>query len=121
MYLPREQIEKVAQNIRRLLLDFAGGCWITPDFMFREEAKDLSPERVRMREAIAGVTQRQINASAFEDSDALAAVLGRIGFKVEVRRQVDETPSFSSIRALGLPPAILEHVRNSMRVWVMTV
>ena len=84
------------------------------------EAKDLPPERVRLREAITGVTQRQLDASAFEDGQELEAFLGRAGFNVQVRSQIDETPSFSSIQTLGLPPASLECLREVLRVWVMT-
>ena len=120
MYLSKEQTEQLATNIRRLLGEFAGGSWITPDFTFREEARDLPPERVRLREAITGVTQRQIDASAFEDGHDLTAFLGRVGFNVQVRSQVDETPSFSSIQALGLSPASIERLRGVLRVWVMT-
>lgn len=120
MYLSKEQTEQLATNIRRLLGEFAGGCWITPDFTFRVEAKDLPPERVRLREAITGVTQRQIDTSAFEDGHDLAAFLGRVGFSVQVRSQVDETPSFSSTQALGLAPASIERLRGVLRVWVMT-
>jgi len=120
MYLSKEQTEQLATNIRRLLEEFAGGCWITPDFTFRAEAKDLPPERVRLREAITGVTQRQVDASAFEDSHDLEAFLDRLGFDVRVRSQVDETPSFSSIEALGLSPASIERLRGVLRVWVMT-
>ena len=120
MYLSKEQTEQLATNIRRLLGEFAGGSWITPDFTFREEARDLPPERVRLREAITGVTQRQIDASAFEDGHDLTAFLARFGFDVRVRSQVDETPSFSSIQALGLSPASIERLRGVLRVWVMT-
>ena len=120
MYLSKEQTEQLATNIRWLLGEFAGGCWITPDFTFKAEARDLPPERVRLREAITGVTQRQVDASAFEDGHDLAAFLGRAGFDLKVRSQVDETPSFSSIQALGLPPASLERLRGVLRVWVMT-
>jgi O-methyltransferase involved in polyketide biosynthesis len=120
MYLSREQTEQLATNIRRLLGEFAGGSWLTPDFTFRAEARDLPPERVRLREAITGVTQRQLDASAFEDSHDLMAFLGRFGFDVRVRSQVDETPSFSSIQALGLPPASIARLRDVLRVWVMT-
>ena len=84
------------------------------------EARNLPPERVRLREAITGVTQRQVDASAFEDGHDLAAFLGRMGFNVQVRSQVDETPSFSSIQALGLSPASIERLRGVLRVWVMT-
>jgi len=121
MYLSKEQTEQLATNVRRLLGQFSGGCWITPDFTFRVEAKDLPPERIRLREAITGVTQRQIDASAFEDGDDLAAFLARAGFDVEVRSQVEETPSFSSPQALGLSPASIERLRGALRVWVMTI
>jgi len=120
MYLSNEQTEQLATNIRRLLGEFAGGCWITPDFTFKVEARNLPPERVRLREAITGVTQRQVDASAFEDGHDLATFLGRMGFNVQVRSQVDETPSFSSIQALGLSPASIERLRGVLRVWVMT-
>lgn len=120
MYLSKEQTEQLATNVRRLLGEFAGGSWITPDFTFKAEARNLPPERVRLREAITGVTQRQVDASAFEDADDLAAFLGRVGFAVEVRSQVDETPSFSSIQALGLSPASIERLRGVLRAWVMT-
>jgi O-methyltransferase involved in polyketide biosynthesis len=118
MYLSKEQTEQLATNIRRLLGEFAGGCWITPDFMFKAETRDLPPERVRLRAAITGVTQRQIDASAFEDGQDLAAFLDRAGFDVQVRSQVDETPAFSSIQALGLPPATIERLRGTLRLWV---
>lgn len=44
-----------------------------------------------------------------------------MGFSVQVRSQVDETPSFSSIQALGLSPASIERLRGVLRVWVMTL
>jgi O-methyltransferase involved in polyketide biosynthesis len=78
------------------------------------------PERVRLREAIMGVTQRQVDASAFEDDRDLAAFLNRTGFHGQVRSQVDETPSFSSIQSLGLSPALIERLRAVLRLWVMT-
>lgn len=119
-YLSKEELERLATNIRRLLGERAGGSWMTPDFAFKAEARDLPPERVRLREAIAGVTQRQLEAAAFEDGDELAAFLRRVGFDVEVRSQVDETPAFASIAALGLSPALLDRFRPVLRVWVMT-
>lgn len=120
LYLSKAETERLATNIHALLGEFAGGCWITPDFTFRAEARDLPPERVRLRGAITGVTQRQVDASAFEDERDLAAFLDRARFSVQVRSQVDETPSFSSIQALGLSPALIERLRPVLRVWVMT-
>lgn len=120
MYLSKEETERLASNVHALLGEFAGGSWITTDFTFRAEARDLPPERVRLREAVYGVTQRQIDASAFEDERDLAAFLGRVRFDVQVRSQVDETPSFASIASLGLSPALIERLRPLLRLWVMT-
>jgi O-methyltransferase involved in polyketide biosynthesis len=120
MYLSKTETEQLATNIHRLIGGFAGGAWITPDFTFRVEARDLPPERVRLREAITGVTQRQMDASSFEDGPDLTTFLGRMGFNVQVRSQLDETPSLSSIQALGLSPASVERMRGRLRVWVMT-
>jgi O-methyltransferase involved in polyketide biosynthesis len=120
MYLTKEETERLTTNIHRLLGEFAGGLWLTSDFSFRADAKDLSPERVRLREAVTGVTQRQLDASTFEDEADLDAFLGRAGFNVQVRSQVDETPSFSSPQTLGLSPAVVERLRTVLRVWLMT-
>ncbi|MDQ2642375.1 MAG: class I SAM-dependent methyltransferase [Myxococcota bacterium] len=120
MYLAKQETERLAANVLELLRGFAGGRWISPDFTFRAEAKDLPPARVRLREAITGVTQRQIDASSFEDAQDLEGFLARAGFRVQVHSQVDETSSFSSLDALGLPPATIDRLRPVLRVWVMT-
>jgi len=119
-YLTRDALARVAANVRTLLDELNGGSWIVPDFAFKSEIRDLPPERNRLREAITGVTQRELDASAFEDADDLAAFLGRFGFEVQVRSQIDETPSFSTIAALNLSPAVLDRLRPALRVWIMT-
>jgi O-methyltransferase involved in polyketide biosynthesis len=119
-YLTRQEIERLAANVHNVLGAFKGSSWICPDFSFKLDVQNLPPERVRLREAITGVTQRQLDASAFEDHGDLVAFLDRIGFSVRVRSQVDETPAFSSIPALGLPPTLVERMRPALRVWVIT-
>ncbi len=119
-YLARAETERLAQNVRALLDDFAGGWWLVPDFAFQADIRNLPPERARLREAITGVTQRQLDASAFADGDDLAAFVSRVGFDMRVCSQIDETPSFSSLAALDLPPALLDRLRPVLRVWVMT-
>lgn len=119
-YLTREETARVADNVRRLIDEFNGGWWIVPDFAFKTELRNLPPERIRLREAITGVTQRQLDASAFEDAADLASFLGRLGFEAQVRSQIDETPSFSTIAALALSPAVIDRLRPVLRVWVMT-
>jgi O-methyltransferase involved in polyketide biosynthesis len=120
MYLSKEQTETLAQNIRRLLGEFSGGFWITPDFTFRVEARDLPAERIRMREAITGVTHRQVDASSFEDARELSAFLSHSRFNVQVRNQMDEVAQLSSMGILGLPPSIVDRLRGFLRLWVMT-
>ena len=119
-YLTRDETERLALIVHRRLADLGDGWWIVPDFSFKAELRGLPPERVRLREAVTGLTQRQLDASAFEDSDDLAAFLHGAGFDVQVRSQVDETPSFSSISALRLSPALVERMRPALRLWVMT-
>ncbi|MGE0549877.1 MAG: class I SAM-dependent methyltransferase [Kofleriaceae bacterium] len=119
-YLAREETGRLAANVKQLINQFGGGWWIVPDFAFKTEIRGLPPERLRLREAITGVTHRQLDASAFDDHDDLEAFLNGVGFDVQVRSQVDETPSFSSIAALGLSPAVIDRMRPSLRVWVMT-
>jgi len=119
-YLTREETARIAGNVRTLIDELNGGWWIVPDFAFKTEIRNLPPERIRLREAITGVTQRQLDASAFEDADDLASFLGRFGFEVQVRSQIDETPSFSTLAALDLSPAVIERLRPALRVWFMT-
>ncbi len=119
-YLTRAETSRLAENVRALVGDFGGGWWVVPDFAFKTEIQNLPPERIRLREAITGVTQRQLDASAFEDSSELVGFLGSAGFDVRVCSQVDETPAFSSLAALGLSPAVIERLRSVLRVWVMS-
>src|SRR4029079_3892622 len=45
-YLTREETSALTRNVRGLLREFAGGCWIVPDFAFETELRDLPPERI---------------------------------------------------------------------------
>ncbi len=119
LYLTKAETERLATNIHALLDDF-GGTWMTPDFVLKADSPELPPERARLREAITGITQRKLDASSFDDAAALAGFLRRIGFEAVVRRQVDETPAFSSIGRLGLSSDLLDRLRPALRVWVMS-
>ena len=83
-YLTREETARLTANVHGLLSELGGGWWIVPDFAFKTEIRGLPPERVRLREAITGVTQRQLDASAFEDSAELATFLLAAGFAMTV-------------------------------------
>lgn len=116
-YLTRDETERVATNIRALLGD--RGSWIVPDFTFVAELRKLPPERLRLRAAVTGITERELDASAFEDHDDLVAFFARIGFDTRVASQIDETPAFASLPRLGLPATLLDRLRPVLRVWVM--
>jgi O-methyltransferase involved in polyketide biosynthesis len=118
-YLTRDESERLAENVRSVLSEFHGGTWFTPDFSFKADARDLPPQRKRLREAVTGLTERQLDASAFEDERDLADFLDRHGFDFTVVRQVDETPSFSTIAALGLSPDLVERLRPVLKVYAM--
>lgn len=117
LYLTRDEIDRLARHVRDLLLEFAGGAWITADFTFASEVRDLPPERKRLRDAVYGVTDRRLEGSAFEDEAELDAFLRDRGFDVTVRRQLDEAPELSSVSALGLSPAPIERLRPRLRLW----
>ncbi len=119
-YLTRAETKRVATNIRALLGDHGGGSWIVPDFTFVTEIRNLPPERLRLRTAVTGITQRQLDASAFEDHDDLVSFFGGLGFDTRAASQIDETPSFASLASLGLPASLLDRLRPVLRVWVMT-
>jgi O-methyltransferase involved in polyketide biosynthesis len=119
-YLTRDETARVAKNVRAMIDACGGGSWIVPDFAFKADLQNLPPERLRLREAITGVTQRQLDASAFDDADDLASFLGGFGFEVEVRSQIDETPAFSTLAPLGLSPSVIDRLRPALRVWIMT-
>lgn len=119
-YLTRAETKRVATNIRALLGDHGGGSWIVPDFTFVTEIRNLPPERLRLRTAVTGITERQLDASAFENHDDLVSFFGGIGFATRASSQIDETPSFASLAALGLPASLLDRLRPILRVWVMT-
>ncbi len=119
-YLTRAETKRVATNIRALLGDHGGGSWIVPDFTFVTEIRNLPPERLRLRTAVTGITQRQLDASAFEDHDDLVSFFGGLGFDTRAASQIDETPSFASLASLGLPASLLDRLRPVLRVWIMT-
>ena len=119
-YLTRAETERVATNVRALLGDHGGGSWIVPDFTFVADIRNLPPERMRLRTAVTGITQRELDASAFEDHDELVSFFRAFGFDTRVSSQIDETPSFSSLATLGLPASLLDRLRPILRVWVMT-
>jgi O-methyltransferase involved in polyketide biosynthesis len=119
-YLTKQETTRLTINVHTLLRDFTRGWWIVPDFTFKSELQNLPPERLRLREAVTGLTERQLDASAFEDAEDLSSFLRTHGFEAQVRSQIDETPSFSTLEPLHLSPTVLDRLRPVLRVWLMT-
>jgi O-methyltransferase involved in polyketide biosynthesis len=119
-YFSKEERELLAKNIRALLSEFAGGCWITPDFSFRSEVDNVSAARQKLRQAVTGVTARTMYESAFDGEDGLQQFFAESGFKGERRYQVDETPNFTSLDKWKLPPEILDKLKKRLRLWLLT-
>ena len=69
---------------------------------------------------MAAVAARVCGSTDAQDAHDLESFLHRAGFDVQVCSQVDKTPSFSSIAALELSPAVIERLRPVLRAWVMT-
>jgi O-methyltransferase involved in polyketide biosynthesis len=119
-YISLDELRRLAANVRGVLAGFAGGVWITPDFAFAESTAGISPQRMQLRAAIAGVTARDLDRSAFADEAALTAFLAGEGFRATVRSQLDEAGELTSMTTLGLSPEIVTHLRPRLRVWTMT-
>lgn len=119
-YLTAEERERLVANIREVLARSPGSHWITPDFAFQGDTRGVPAERLRLREAVLAVTQRQLDAAAFVDEADLADFLARHGLRSTTRLQIDETPELSCVARLGLPPQMTEQLRPRLRVWTMT-
>jgi len=119
-YFSAAEREMLAGNVRDLLDEFGGGVWITPDFMTKTDAVNVSPERKRFRQVITGVTERSFYDAAFDSTEQMNEFFADFGFTASVRDQIDETPHLSSVEALGLSPGLAERAKSGLSVWVLT-
>jgi O-methyltransferase involved in polyketide biosynthesis len=119
-YLTADERFVVARNVLRLLSNFPGGAWITPDFTTRSIADNVSETIKRFRRALTGVTERQLNEAAFEDEEAIDTFVRDSGFSQVSYYQADEVPHLSSLKRLGLSPEIITRMRPRMRIWLLS-
>ncbi len=118
-YLSRDEIQTVANNIRKLLNRYPG-VWITPDFSFRQAEQDVSPQQQRFRSLITGKTGREMYEGAFDDEEDLNTFLKEAGFDSQVISAVEEMPELTSIAALGLSTNVLDRAKSRLKLWTMT-
>jgi O-methyltransferase involved in polyketide biosynthesis len=119
-YLSAEERSVVAGNVRRLLSNFPGGAWITPDFTTRSIAENVSQTMKRFRRAVTGITERQLDEAAFENEEAIDYFVRDSGFKAVSYYQADEVPHLSSLKRLGLSQEIVTRMRPRMRTWLLS-
>jgi O-methyltransferase involved in polyketide biosynthesis len=120
-YLTAAERETLAGNVHKLLHKFAGGgIWITPDFMTRQAAENVSERVKRFRAAIAGATDRPLYAAAFETDEEIDQFIKDSGFNGLCRYQIDEVPHLSSCERLGIDTQVIEHLKPRMRIWQLS-
>ena len=119
-YFSVSERETLAGNVRGLLSEFGGGIWITPDFMTKADALNISPERKRFRQALTGVTERSFYDSAFDTDEQMEEFFKEFGFESSLHNQAEEALYLSSVPALGLPPDIMERTGARFKIWVLT-
>lgn len=119
MYLRVAEREKLARNIRALIGEFSGGAWITPDFTLRVDDAAVSDERKRMRTAVAGLTERELNEAAFQSQAEMDEFFRRHGWSAEKFDQIGEAGSIVSAELIGMSAQIVERLRGRLGLWVM--
>ncbi len=119
-YLSPAEMQAVAHNIHELLIEF-GGCWITPDLSIKAEVARVSEQQRKFRLIVSAATERNMYNNAFESLDQLEAFFDKLGFKAVVSNPLDDVPEPVSIRVLGLPASLLDSLRSSLRLWVLTL
>ena len=120
LYLTAEERATVAGNVRYLLGQFSGGAWITPDFTTRQLADDVSEHRQRLRKAIVGATERDLQAAAFDSEQLLSDFIGAHGFTGTSSYQTDEVTNLVSPERLGLSSQVVERLKPHMRIWLLS-
>ncbi|HTA77309.1 MAG TPA: class I SAM-dependent methyltransferase [bacterium] len=117
-YLSHEEMKVLAKNVRELLLEF-GGVWITPDFFIKTDSQNVSEKRKKFRQAVSGVTETEMYASAFESYDQMDVFFEESGFVRQRLNQVKEAGELVSMKTLGLSPEVVEKLKSGLNLWVL--
>ncbi len=119
-YLSRDEMRTVASNIRELLAEFQGS-WITTDFSIKEEVNQVSEQQRKFRRIVSAATEHQMYNNTFDSVARLMAFLSEMGLSATVHNAVDEAGEIVSLRTLHLPAALLDPLKSSLRLWVLTL
>lgn len=118
-YLSKEELETLTRNIQSLLLDY-GGFWITPDFSFREDVKNISERQKQFRQAVADATGRGMYESAFDNPEHMQAFFNHLGLSLQSLNQVEEASEAVSVAALDeTSRATWDKAGPRLKLWVL--
>jgi O-methyltransferase involved in polyketide biosynthesis len=119
-YLSPDEIRAVVGNIRDLLAEFKGSC-ITPDFSIKEEVNQVSEQQQKFRRIVAAATEHPMYNNAFDSLEQLTAFLNEMGLSAEIHNPLDEIGEIVSLRRLHLPAGLLNPIKASLRLWVLSL
>ena len=119
-YLSRDEMRAVVGNIRELLAEFKG-LWITPDFSIKDEVEQVSEQQRNFRRIVAAATEHKMYDNAFDSLEQLMAFLREMGLSAAFHKAVDETGEIVSLHRLHLSAALLDPIKASLRLWVLSL
>ncbi len=122
-YLDREEKEKVARSIHRLLKK-RGGVWITPDVSSSDRIKELialDPKIGQVMQAISGHTGRNLQSNSFGSMEEAEQFFTGIGFKLTKWDQRELVPHLTALDKVEVDPKKLAIMMERGKVWVMEV
>jgi O-methyltransferase involved in polyketide biosynthesis len=119
-YLSPDEMRAVVGNICELLAEF-NGSWITPDFSIKAEVNQVSEQQRNFRRIVAAATGHKMYNNAFDSVEQLMAFLREMGLSAAVHNPVDQTGEIVSLRRLHLPASLLDPIKASLRLWVLSL
>ena len=119
-YLSPDEMRAVVGNIRELLAEF-NGSWITSDFSINTEVNQVSEQQRNFRRIVAAATGHKMYNNAFDSVEQLMAFLREMGLSAAVHNPVDQTGEIVSLRRLHLPASLLDPIKASLRLWVLSL
>jgi O-methyltransferase involved in polyketide biosynthesis len=121
-YFAMAEKEAVAKKIARLLKK-QGGVWLTPDL---EASRGMSPETplhpqfAKFIAAIAKHTSRDLIGNTFRSHEEAVSFFTRLGFRVNVRPQIDGTFCLSSAARLNTTAEQHEELKK-LQLWELAL
>jgi O-methyltransferase involved in polyketide biosynthesis len=119
-YLSPDEMRAVVANVRELLAEFKGS-WITPDFSIKDEVNQEPEQQSNFRRIVDAATEHKLYNNAFDSLEQLMAFLREMGLSAVVHKPVDETGEIVSLRRLHLPTTLLDPIKASLRLWVLSL